>query len=344
MTPVEALTRAIYLLDRSMAERGRISAFVRARDVVVELGEDQIADVVRRGELYDIAGIGTSTGGVIEAAVHDVPSLYLAKLESETTIEVGEGAELRAALRGDCHSHTTWTDGGAPVREMALAAQALGHEYLVVTDHSERLRVANGLTESRLREQLAEIAMVNMELAPFRVLSGLEVDILENGRLDLGDHILSQLDIVVASVHHKLTMGSLDMTRRLVMAIANPNVDILGHCTGRKVKPHKGASGKGRKPSSFDAELVFAACATYDTAVEINCRPERQDPPEDLLEQAIAWGAKVAINTDAHAPGQLEWQPYGCDKAARCGIEADSVVNTMDADDLLAWAASHPEP
>ena len=125
------------------------------------------------------------------------------------------------------------------------------------------------------------------------------------------------------------------MTRRLVLAAANPLVDILGHCTGRKVAPYGSRAG-----ADFDAELVFAACAQYRTAVEVNSRPERQDPPEELLALALEWGCKLAIDTDAHAPGQLEWLNYGCDKAARLGAEADDVVNTWDADRLVSWGAS----
>jgi putative hydrolase len=126
------------------------------------------------------------------------------------------------------------------------------------------------------------------------------------------------------------------MTQRMVMAVANPHVDVLGHCTGRKVV------GKGRKPSTFDAEIVFAACAQFETAVEINCRPERQDPPEELLALALEWDCWISIDTDAHAPGQLEWQAYGCDKAARMAIEPEQVINTWSAAELVDWASSHP--
>lgn len=217
---------------------------------------------------------------------------------------------------------------------MALAAQALGHDYLVVTDHSPRLTIAHGLSEERLAAQLDEIDDLNRELAPFRVLTGLEVDILVDGRLDLSDTMLERLDVVVASVHSKMRLPSPEMTQRMVVAIANPHVDILGHLTNRKVV------GGGRPPSEFDADMVFAACARFDKAVEINCRPERQDPPDELLALAIEWGCKLAIDTDAHAPGQLEWQAYGCDKAARHGVEASQVINTMSADYLVAWAAS----
>ena len=168
----------------------------------------------------------------------------------------------------------------------------------------------------------------------------MEVDILEDGRLDLADDLLAGLDVVVASVHSKFRMPRRDMTRRMVLAVASPHVDILGHCTGRLVPGARG--GSGRKGVLFDPDVVFAACARFGTAVEINCRPERQDPPEELLELALEWGCRFSIDTDAHAPGQLEWQPYGCDKAARLGVPVDAIVNTMKADDLVAWAADHP--
>jgi putative hydrolase len=214
---------------------------------------------------------------------------------------------------------------------MATTARALGHEYLVVTDHSARLTVAHGLDEVRLSRQLDEIAALDAELDDIRILAGMEVDILEDGSLDLSEEMLGRLDLVVASVHSKMRMPSDEMTRRLVRAAANPHVDVLGHITNRKIL------GSGRAPSSFDADLVFAACARFGTAVEINCRPERQDPPEDLLALAVEWGCHIVIDTDAHAPGQLEWQAYGCDKAVRCGVPEDLILNTWEAGDLLAW-------
>jgi putative hydrolase len=125
------------------------------------------------------------------------------------------------------------------------------------------------------------------------------------------------------------------MTRRMVLAVSSPHVDVLGHCTGRIVV------GRGRPQSRFDADLVFAACARFGTAVEVNCRPERQDPPDDLLERALDWGCLLSIDTDAHAPGQLEWQPSGCDRAAQLGVGPEQVVNTWEADQLLDWCGSH---
>jgi putative hydrolase len=282
----------------------------------------------------DLPAVGPSTGGVVADIVQGRPSRYLADLEQTSEIPLGEGAELRAALRGDCHSHSTWSDGGASIEEMAVAARELGHDWLVMTDHSPRMSVANGLSPERLERQLREIAALNERLAPFRVLSGMEVDINEDGSLDAPDELLARLDVVVASPHVKLRMDRAAMTRRLVLAVANPHVDVLGHVTGRKV----GWEGARVRPAAdLDPDLVFAACARFDVAVEVNCRPERQDPPEELLARALDWGCRVAVDTDAHARGQLEWQRYGCDKLARLGAGPEQVVNAASVDDVLAW-------
>jgi putative hydrolase len=224
---------------------------------------------------------------------------------------------------------------------MARTARDLGHEYLVVTDHSPRLTVAHGLDRDRLLAQLDEISALNEEMAPFRILTGIEVDILADGALDQDPDLLERLDVVVASVHSKMKMESKPMTERMVMAVASPHVDILGHCTGRKVKGFEPNQSTVRPQSAFDAEIVFAACARFDTAVEINSRPERQDPPDELLSLALDWDCKISIDTDAHAPGHLEFIAYGCDKAARHGIAAERIINTWTADDLLAWTGSH---
>jgi putative hydrolase len=334
--PVEALERITYLLDRDLAPSVKASAFLRAAETVRATDPDELKTLHAEGRLKELPGIGDSTGQAIAEALEGKTPAYLQRLEETTTIPSGEGGEIRAALKGDCHTHSVWSDGGAPIERMARAAQELGHDYMVLTDHSARLTIAHGLSAERLSNQLDEVEKLNEELAPFRILTGMEVDILEDGSLDMTDEMLGRLDVVVASVHSKLRMERSDMTRRMVLAMASPHTDILGHCTGRKVV------GRGRPQSQFDPEIVFAACARFDKAVEINCRPERQDPPEELLTMALDWGCKVAIDTDAHAPGQLEWQPYGCDKAARLGIDTSEIVNTMPADDLIAWAASHP--
>jgi putative hydrolase len=221
---------------------------------------------------------------------------------------------------------------------MARKAMSVGHRYLALTDHSPRLTIAHGLSRERLLEQLDVIRRLNVELQPFRILTGIEVDILEDGSLDQTDELLAELDIVVASVHSKLRMPAEPMTERMVAAIENPHSDILGHCTGRIVV------GKGRPESAFDAEAVFGSCARADKAVEINCRPDRLDPPARLLSRAAALSCKVAINTDAHAVGQLDWQPYGCTKAANAGINQDNVINTWPLDRLVEWTLRHATP
>ncbi len=343
MDPLEALDRVVYLLDRSLAPGAKVKAFTRAAEVVASLPPDELAARHRAGTLTELGGIGPSTGGVIADALAGKVPTYLERLETDTVIPLGPGEALRAAVIGDCHSHSTWSDGGASMEAMGRAARALGHRYLVVTDHSPRMAVARGLTAARLADPPDELARVTEGCArdaergdhgPFRLFQGMEVDINEDGSLDMDEATLARLDLVVASPHIKLKMERNAMTRRLVLAAVNPHVDVLGHCTGRKVAPYGNRAG-----ADFDADMVFAACAQHRTAVEINARPERQDPPEELLQLALEWGCKIAIDTDAHAPGQLEWMNYGCDKAALAGVEADEVINTWAAEQLLAWGA-----
>src|SRR5438067_484937 len=331
MTPAEALERVAYLLDRARERPYRVRAYLRAADVVKDLTPDELVARVAAGTLEDLDGIGPKTAAVIREVVTSGSSAYLDKLEEETAITVGKGGELVARLKGDLHVHSLWSDGGADIDVMARAARDLGHEYIALTDHSPRLTIANGLSRARLLQQLDLIAALNDDLAPFRIFTGIEVDILEDGTLDQDDDILERLDVVVASVHSKLRMEKQGMTRRMITAIANPHTDVLGHCTGRYVV------GRGRPQSEFDAELVFRACERFDTAVEINSRPERLDPPNDLLELAVKTGCRFAINTDAHAPGQLEWQPYGADKAVETGVTIDRIVNSWSADELVEW-------
>jgi len=336
LSPVEALERIAFLLERGREPTYRVKAFRGAAATIAGLPDDELAARIAARTLRELPGIGEATERVVlEAAAGERPG-YLARLEDEHAGPVAEGGEaIRAALRGDCHTHSDWSDGGSPIEEMALAARDLGHEYAVLTDHSGRLTVARGLDRDRLLRQLDVVAEVNERVAPFRLLTGMEVDILEDGSLDMGEEVLSRLDVVVGSVHSKLRMEQRAMTVRMVTAVANPNLDILGHCTGRIVV------GRGRPESTFDAELVFAACKRFDKAVEINSRPERLDPPRRLLRLAVETGCRISIDTDAHAPGQLDWLPYGCARAAECEVPVDRIVNTLPADDLVAWAASH---
>jgi putative hydrolase len=340
VAPAEALRDIAFLLERALEPSYRVKAFRTAAAVVDELGADELATRVADGTLTELKGVGKVTATVIAEALGGEMPVYLRRLQATGGRPVAEGgADLRAALRGDLHTHSDWSDGGSPIREMAEAARALGHDYIALTDHSPRLTVARGLSPERLREQLDVVESLNAELAPFRILTGIEVDILEDGRLDQSDELLGRLDVVVASVHSKLRMPAEEMTPRMVAAIANPHTDILGHCTGRNVS-NQGRGGRVRPESEFDPEIVFEACRRFDVAVEINCRPERLDPPKRLLRLAVEAGCRFSVDTDAHAPGQLDWQPYGCERAAACGVEPGSIVNTLPLDELLAWTAA----
>ena len=338
--PVADLRRIAFLMERAREETYRVRAFRRAASALAVLPASAVLRKAADGTLRDIPGVGAKTAGAVLQSLAGEQPDYLRDLEATAATVTGpdipaEAEVLLRALRGDCHTHSDWSDGGSPIREMAEAARDLGHSYVVLTDHSPRLTVANGLSAARLREQLVEVALLNEELTPFRILTGIEVDINADGTLDQEPELLAQLDVVVASVHSELRMPAAQMTRRMLTAIADPNMDVLGHCTGRKVM-----GGRTRPESEFDAAAVFEACVTAGVAVEINSRPERLDPPRRLLRQAVEVGCVFSIDSDAHAPGQLDWLPYGCERAVECGVTADRVVNTREADDLLDWAGS----
>jgi putative hydrolase len=323
--PIQALHQIAFELERASAPTFRVQAFRRAARVAAGLPAAELTRRLKAGSLQELPGIGPATASAMTQAAAGQEPEYLARLIAERA--QAPSTAMRAALRGDCHTHSDWSDGGSPPDEMAAAARALGHEWIALTDHSPRLTVANGLSAARLEQQLALVARLNSELAPFRILTGIEVDILEDGTLDQREDLLARLDVVVASVHSQLRMPSDPMTRRMLAAVANPHVDVLGHCTGRML-----TGRRDRPESEFDAPAVFSACRDYGVAVEINCRPERQDPPDRLLQLAAELGCQFTIDTDAHAPGQLDWLDSGCVRAEEAGITPDRVVNARPAD------------
>lgn len=334
--PVAALRRVGFLLERSRQHSRRVEAFRGAAGVLRGLDGEEVAQRVEDGTLTELAGIGKSTAGVIEQAVRGELPDYLTRQQEEHGGPLVEGGESYAeAIIGDCHLHSDWSDGGSPIDEMVLTAVELGQEWMVLTDHSPRLRIANGLTAHRLAQQLDLLEKIRASLGDaFTVMSGIEVDILDDGGLDQTEEMLGRLDLVTASVHSKLKMGSAAMTRRMVTAVSNPRVNVLGHCTGRLVTGGRGT----RAQSEFDAREVFEACAEHDVAVEINSRPERCDPPDELIELALEIGCLFAVDSDAHAPGQLEMKAHGAERAERLGVPLERIVTTWDAERVRAWA------
>lgn len=333
--PVAALRRIAYYKDRAREDSRRVMAYRKAADVVEAMTPEQREKVGKTNSWQTLPGVGPKTAKVIAQA--------WAGREPETLVELREsaadlgGGEIRAAIKGDLHLHSNWSDGSAPIEEMMATAQELGHEYCALTDHSPRLTVANGLSPERLRAQLDVIDELREQFSGLRILTGIEVDILDDGTLDQEPELLERLDIVVASVHSKLKMDAPAMTRRMVRAVSGGQADVLGHCTGRLVE-----GGRGTRPESqFDAEAVFTACRDNGVAVEINSRPERRDPPSRLLELALQIGCDFSIDTDAHAPGQLDFLGYGAQRALDAGVPVDRIVNTWSVQRLLEWAGQN---
>lgn len=346
MDAVDALNEVAFWLERGRAATFKVQAFRKAADIIGRLEPGEVEARARDGRLKSMKGIGDRTYQVIRQAVEGAVPEYLEDLRQRSAEPLADGAggEIHAALRGDLHSHSDWSDGGSPIPLMAGAARLLGREYLALTDHSPNLKIANGLSAERLAEQLDVVAAFNAETPRgrgktnrngFRLLTGIEVDILESGELDQEPELLARLDIVVASVHSKLRSDRSTMTKRMLKGIRDPHTNVLGHCTGRLVEGSRGT----RPPSDFDAKEVFAACAEHNVAVEINSRPERQDPPDDLIQLALDAGCVFSIDSDAHAPGQLDFLHYGAERAALNHVPAERIITTWPLEKLLEWSS-----
>ena len=306
VTPLDALRRIAFLLERTRAGTYRVEAFRNAVKTIRSIPDEELEQRADSKSLKDLPGVGDSTAAVITQAVRGELPAYLESLQEKEYPPLARGGEeLYAALTGDLHMHSDWSDGGSPIGERL----------------KRQLRIVDGINES-LGDR-------------FRLLKGIEVDILDEGELDQTDEMLDQLDIVTASVHSKLRMNSAPMTRRMVAAVLNPRVNVLGHCTGQMVM---GSRGK-RPPSDFDAQAVFEACLEGNTAVEINSRPERKDPPDELIDLAADIGCTFTIDSDAHAPGQLDFKALGCERAERLGIPPERIVTTWPVEKVLEWAA-----
>ncbi len=332
--PLAALRRIGFLLERARESTYKVEAYRKACATLAKLPAQEVRERAERKSLTELSGIGRSTAGVVEQAVAGRVPSKLAELQAAAGPLVEGGEELFAAIQGDLHMHSDWSDGGSPVEEMLVAAMEVGQRWTALTDHSPRLTVANGLSAARLTKQIALVDRLNARVeGSFRMLKGIEVDILDDGSLDQSEEMLDRLDVVTASVHSKLKMEKNAMTRRMVNAVRNPRVHVLGHCTGRLV-----TGGRGTRPQSqFDARAVFEACAEHGTAVEINSRPERCDPPDELIELALGLGCTFTIDSDAHAPGQLEMKAYGAERAERLGVPWDRILTTWDVEDVLGW-------
>jgi putative hydrolase len=330
MSPDEAagyLAEIAYLL-RHKGDSHRSRAFTKVAQMVLRDRPDLDA-LQARSALETLEGVGAGIARTLGELIATGSSSYLDRLREELAqpdeperapFELSPLVEM--GYLGDLHAHTDWSDGGASVLEMARAAQARGYRYLAITDHSPRMGVVNGLGPERLAAQRRLIDEANRTLDGFTVLQGIEVDILEDGSLDLPDETLAALDVVVASPHLKLRMERAEMTERMLRAVAHPHVDIVGHPTGRRPGSRQGAE--------YDYEAVFAAAARAGVVLEIDCDPNRMDLSPELATLALAQGCHLSLDSDAHAPDQLVYVDLGIWMARRAGVGTDRLINWRD--------------
>jgi putative hydrolase len=323
----QVLSEIGYLLRQDPEQRFRAKAFAAAAWSVV-ISRPDLEALHEANALTSIEAVGAGIAKILAGLVETGHSSYLDRLrtemgqparDDETDIDLG-------AYQGDVHSHTDWSDGRATMLEMATGAQALGYRYLGVTDHSPRIKVVNGLGAERLLAQSREMAGVQSELDDLTLLQGIEVDILEDGALDLPDAVLELLDVVIASPHVKLRQETAAMTERMLRAVSNPHVDVIGHPTGRRPGAREGAS--------YDFEAVFKEAARHHVALEIDCDPARMDLSPEMARLALECGCNFTLDADAHAPAELAYVPMGAWMARRAGIPQDRILNWLTLEDL----------
>jgi putative hydrolase len=325
-----AMAEVAYLL-RHKGDAYRARAFTRVATGLLRDRPD-LAALRAAGRLETLDGVGAGIARTLAELVDTSTSSYLERLRAELAQpeQAEAGFELSAlaqmGYRGDLHSHTDWSDGRATVMEMAQAARARGYQYLAVTDHSPRIPVVNGLGPERLAAQRRLIDEANRELEGFTVLQGVEVDILEDGALDLPDEALAALDLVVASPHVKLRMERAAMTDRMLRAVEHPHVDMIGHPTGRRPGSRPGAE--------YDFAAVFAAAARHGVVMEIDCDPGRMDLSPELAALAASLGCRFGVDSDAHSPDQFVYVDLGIWVARRAGVPTDRIVNWLALPEL----------
>ena len=316
----QVLSEIGYLLRQDPKEVYRARAFSAAAWSLA-LERPDIDELQKNNKLTAIEGVGAGIAKVLAGLVETGHSTYLDRLRAETgqPARDDESTIDLARYQGDLHSHTDWSDGRATMLDMARAARALGYHYLGVTDHSPRIKVVNGLDAARLLAQSREREQVANEVDGIALLQGIEVDILEDGSLDLPDAVLELLDIVVASPHVKLRQDPVAMTERMLSAVSNPNVDVIGHPTGRRPGSREGAS--------YDFELVFREAAGHGVALEIDCDPARMDLSPEHARLALECGCTFSLDADAHAPAEFAYVPMAAWMARRAGIPMDRILN-----------------
>ena len=323
----QVLSEIGYLLRQDPEEKFRAKAFSAAAwSLAIE--RPDLAALHSRNELTSLEGVGAGIAKVLAEIMETGGSRYLDRLrgqmnqparDAESVLDLGR-------YQGDVHSHSNWSDGRATMLEMARGAQAMGYHYLGVTDHSPRIKVVNGLNADRLLAQSREMAEVQAEVPGVALLQGIEVDILEDGTLDLPDMVLELLDVVIASPHVKLRQEPAAMTERMLRAVSHPHVDLIGHPTGRRPGSREGAN--------YDFEAVFNEAARHRVAFEIDCDPARMDLSPEMARLALECGCNFTLDADAHAPAELAYVPMGMWLARRAGIPMERILNFLSLDEL----------